>query len=861
MKLGDVVVSKKIFSSLDSSFKEFQSKEFRELNEQERSECVSAILLERLLDDTAPPFALPAVLDYIDRVNREKILEHYTFSHFELWLNQTSGLSKEDNYRARARIVGKHIPRDAYQIFFPISSGKSYPGSHYVTAHGSPDLDTTVASFWGWVDAFGARVADGLHLWNVPGGPPEQVEISLLFNHYFGPALFEHFAKNRPGLSVSGLELVQQKGMIKKETTEASLTSEHARDGNAIVLVDDQGYFLGDWRAMDVEGVTQVIMLLNSCLRFFENNVYIRLVSLFSQEKLTQKDLPAFVKAVCGMTIEETPPAKLFTERQREYVDKYLNKVLGVSKGIKSSFKEFAEALTVKDFKSFIDAVEAMGNSPLFDASGKLIENRSQIFNYLEKIIKALEKALESFVECVNKLDVALSIKTEVFGHLPQAIGYRADIEEIRSKMGAYSYLTVTYSDKDGRVMPMGIVRAMDLHRPILGTVSLRDFCNREETHIPSYLEVISVIDHHKGHFTTSTPSTVTISDAQSSNTLTAEMAFAINDAYGSGGMSSAEIEAQIKTEKNRSVLQGLLRKSLVAEKKGPFYIAPEREYEEYLHFLYAILEDTDLLTKVSLRDVECVARLLNRLKSLVLKQEVEVIDFNDIPRDEKFVKKAADRILRNEEMYSLYKKIYHAKEEAVEQHIGLGAQGKPSAVFADTKEQNGCCRVGQTKLFAKNFPTFSRHVKELQKLWVQGANEAYKEKKEIDLHLHMISTIASAEDLFKGKAESGNHKDELWIWIPGSESSIEHLKSFLNVFGASPAIVQNNCELEFIGENAKELDQLFTESFPLVPRRIITAVHEMGPPIAVLRFNPGSINSRKAMISPFLPNTQSTKG
>ncbi|HEY5259068.1 MAG TPA: hypothetical protein VIJ46_00345, partial [Rhabdochlamydiaceae bacterium] len=224
MKLGDVVVSKKIFSSLDSSFKEFQSKEFRELNEQERSECVSAILLECLLDDAAPPFALPAVLDYIDRVNREKILEHYTFSHFELWLNQTSGLSKEDNYRARALIVGKHIPRDAYQIFFPISSGKSYPGSHYVTAHGSPDLDTTVASFWGWVDAFGARVSDGLHLWNVPGGPPEQVEISLLFNHYFGPALFEHLAKNRPGLSVSGLELVQQKGMIKKETSEASLT-------------------------------------------------------------------------------------------------------------------------------------------------------------------------------------------------------------------------------------------------------------------------------------------------------------------------------------------------------------------------------------------------------------------------------------------------------------------------------------------------------------------------------------------------------------------------------------------------------------------------------------------------------------
>lgn len=855
MKLGDVVVSKKIFSSQNSSFQEFQSKEFRALNEQERSECVSAILLEHLLGDNAPPFALPAVLDYIDRVNKEKVLEHYTFSHFELWLNQTSGLSKEDNYRVRARIVGKYVPRDTYQIFFPISSGKSYPGSHYVTAHGSPDLDTTVASFWGWVDAFGARVADGLHLWNVPGGPPEQVEIALLFTHYFGPALFEHLAKNRPGLSVSGLDLLQQKGMIKKETTEASLTSQHARDGNAIVLVDDQGYFLGDWRAMDVEGVTQVIMLLNSCLRFFENNVYIKLVSLFSREKLSTKDLPAFTQGITGMALEDSPPAKMFTDRQKEYVDLYLKKVLRVSKGLKSSFKEFAEELSIQDFKAFIDALESMDKSPLFDASGKLVENRSQLFHFLEKMIKALEKGLESFTHEVDKLDVALSIKTEVFGHLPQAIGYRADIEEIRSKMGAYSYLTVTYSDQEGRVMPMGVIRAVDLHRPMLGTVTLRDFCNREETHIPSYLEVISIVDHHKGHFTTSTPSSIMISDAQSSNTLVAEMAFVINDAFSTGGMSAAEIEAQIKNEKNRRVLKRLLQKALVAEKKSVFYIVPEREYEEYLHFLYAILEDTDLLTKVSLRDVECVAMLLNRLKSLVMKQELEVIDFTDIPRDEKFVKKAAARILQNEEMYSLYKKIYHAKEEAVEQHLVLGAQGLPSSVFADTKEQNGCCRVGQTKLFAKNFPGFFHHIKELRNRWVLSAKEAYKEKKEIDLHLHMISTIASAEDLFKGKSESSSHQDELWIWIPGSESSIEHLKSFLSDFGATPAVVQNNCEVEFLGDNAKELDQIFTESFPPFPRRILTGSHEMGPPIAVLRFNPGSINSRKSMISPFLPN------
>ncbi len=858
MKLGDVVVSKKIFGSLDACFKDFKQKEFQGLNEQEKGECVSAGLLELLLDNAAPPFALPAVLDYIDRVNREKILEHYSFSHFELWLNQTSGLSKEDNYRLRAKIVGKWVPRDAYQIFFPISSGKSYPGSHYVTAHGSPDLDTTVASFWGWVDAFAARVSEGLHLWNVPGGPPEQVEIGILFTHYFGPALFEHLAKNRPGLSVSGLDLLRQNGVIKKELAETSLTNEHARDGNAIVLVDEQGYFLGDWRAIDVEGVHQVIMLLNSCLRWFENNVYIKLVAFFSQDKVSLKDLPVLIRAVLGSAIEECPPAKLFTERQREYIDTYLKKVLGVTSGMKSSFKEFGLGLQgapQRAFMAFIHAVEAIDKASLFDASGKLVENRSHIFGYLETVIKALEKALESFVQHVERLDIALRIKTEVFGHLPQAIGYRADVEEIRCKMGAYPYLTVTYSDKEGRLMPLGIIRATDLHRQILGTVSLRDFCNREETHIPSYLEVISVVDHHKGHFTTSTPSTIVISDAQSSNTLVAEMTFAINDAYSTGGMSAAEIEDQIKTTKNRRILQRLLQRALVAEKKSGYFVSPEREYQEYLHFLYAILEDTDLLSKVSLRDVECVAQLLNRLKSLVSKQEVEIIDFEEIPRDDKFIKKAAQKILQNEEMYSLYKKIYHAKEAAVEQHLVLCAEGKPSSVFADTKEQNGCCRVGQTKLFGKNFPTFFHHLKDLRKHWLQEAKEAYKEKNEIDLHIHMISTIASAEDQFKGKPESCAHKDELWIWIPGSEASIEHLKSFLSAFGQSPAVVQNKCEVELIGENAKELDQLFAESFPQIPRRIVKVSKELALPLAILHVNPGSMNSRKAMISPFLPS------
>ena len=51
---------------------------------------------------------------------------------------------------------------------------------------------------------------------------------------------------------------------------------------------------------------------------------------------------------------------------------------------------------------------------------------------------------------------------------------------------------------------------------------------------IPSYLEVISVIDHHKSALNTFAPPVAIIADAQSCNTLVAQKAFEIND-WGRG--------------------------------------------------------------------------------------------------------------------------------------------------------------------------------------------------------------------------------------------------------------------------------------------------------------------------------------
>jgi hypothetical protein len=861
--LGDFAITPQKFEGLSRLLKEFQNKEFQRLNDKQKSERVNHVLYE-LIEKTRPPcFLLPAVLDYIEQINADQILESYAFFNFELWLNQFSHLSQEKNYEVRAKIAGKAIPREEYQILFPIGMGKIYPGSHVVTAHGSPDLDTTIASFWGWVDAFASRVAEGLHLWNIPGGAPtSQIEIKLLFNKIFGDGIFNHLAKTRTTLALSGIDLMTQKGLVRKQTHELTLMIDHERTQNAIVLVDEQGYYLGDWRNFDVEGVGQVILLLNNCLRWFENHLHHKLIALFAKENLSLKDLPSLVNTVTLTKLCDLQPANEFTDHQRKYVQDYLIKVLGVQKGLDSTLEEFAKGmknLGLFDFQEFVALVESLHKSPLFDRSGFLVENRPRVFHYLEKLIIGLDNAIQSVRGYVEHLGVALNIKTHVFGYLPQSVSYRADVDEIKNKMGDYHYLTVTITDKDEKLIPLGIVSAHDLHKPLLGTVTLRDFCNREETKIPSYLEIISVIDHHKSNLQTSSAPLVFITDSQSSNVVCAELAFKINDRFSIGSMNGEKIDKQVislskdlSDPENKRVMKRLLQKQLVFEEKSPFFIDPTREYVEYLHFLYAILDDTDLLTKVSQRDIECVVQLINRLKSLMLQKEVEVIALDDIPRDEEFVRKAAARILQNSDVYSLYRKIYLAKEDAVEDNIILSAKGQPSTLFIDTKEQNGCTRVGQTKMFSRNYPTFAKHADALRKCWYESALDFYRERREVDLHLQMMSTIAGAEDLFAGAEGEYNHKDELWIWIPFTEQSIEHLKGFLNAFRSSPQVQRSGLDAEFFGGRAKDYEQIFRESFLSVPKKVIPGKKEL--PIVVLKYQAGLINSRKAMIVPYLP-------
>ena len=51
--------------------------------------------------------------------------------------------------------------------------------------------------------------------------------------------------------------------------------------------------------------------------------------------------------------------------------------------------------------------------------------------------------------------------------------------------------------------------------------------------------------------------------------------------------------------------------------KHSPYFVHPYREYTDYFLCLWAILDDTDLLTKITDRDIFVINKLLERLQSL----------------------------------------------------------------------------------------------------------------------------------------------------------------------------------------------------------------------------------------------------
>jgi hypothetical protein len=218
-------------------------------------------------------------------------LPSYHLSSFEFWMNHYTGATEEEKSTVRSRIVGKKIPRSEYQRFFPIGGGVEYTGSHYVFAHYSPDLDTTVASFATFLAAFGAKVGKARHHWVIPGGPPRgSKEMDFIFRKAFGEGVFSVLSSDSHKVPISSLDLLSHQNMVKKKLKDPYFDFSIERGKKAVVLVDDEGCYIGDWRDADGEFVDAIVNRFFSIFMEHSNGLQNGLISLFAKKPLTRRE-------------------------------------------------------------------------------------------------------------------------------------------------------------------------------------------------------------------------------------------------------------------------------------------------------------------------------------------------------------------------------------------------------------------------------------------------------------------------------------------------------------------------------------------------------------------------------------------
>jgi len=849
--LGESVPQLTRFTDLDELFLQFHTDSFRSLSRRKKFRAVNEGLISKIQNYPSPCFLLAALLEYLDRVDREEILdEPLSLKLFEFYLNHFSGLSMEEIQEIRGKIVGRFLPRDEYQVFFPVGMGKMFSGSHFVAAHLSPDVDTAVSSFWGWADAFGCRVAEGIHQWSLPKGLSDG-HIKLFFKKLFGERVLEQVSRKLSTITLTALDLVTSKGFCKVGHSLHMDAVNSTRGDQAVIVVDEEGLYKGEWRSQDAEAVGHILAAFSNCLRWFESQSHSRMIRVLAKDGSTVDDVARSYNGVLDTIIGECGSAKEIPEQTRNYFCSYLEKIIGLENGLKQTFRDLLIQLDEKfgsSFSRFFEACACLQAKELFNEQGILRADRVQATRCLERVVQAVETALNTVRSKVELLEHLLEIKETVLEWPSIFVTLRSDVDEMRSKIGHHDHLTVVIPEREGRWFPVGIVQADDLRENILGTASFRDFSNPEETKMASYVEVISIVDHHKMRLQTASAPTLLMGDAQSTNTLVAEQSLRMNRRYGQELLSGIEgidlpgISDQIKKAFGLSAFAG----------ENGFFVDKERELTEYFFYLYGILDDTDLLTKVSRRDLFVVKKLLDRMRSLLDGKPEEAVSFSDLPNDATFVKRASAKLLQNRDLHSIYAKVYQFREKEMDKALVAAIKKEPSTVFLDTKEQNGCCRVGQTKLFKSNIETFYAHRAELMKLWYEGAEEINGSRPQVDFFVHMISTVAGEGEVFHGKESEWDHQDEIWIWTPETGVAEQHLVGFLNSFQRSASVQKLDIDVEISGKTATAREQLFKQNFSRA--RSIQVYEDASPTFCVLKYKAGALNSRKSQVSPYLP-------
>lgn len=162
---------------------------------------------------------------------------------------------------------------------------------------------------------------------------------------------------------------------------------------------------------------------------------------------------------------------------------------------------------------------------------------------------------------------------------------------------------------------------------------------------------------------------------------------------------------------------------------------------------------------------------------------------------------------------------------------------------------------MGQFKLYPVNYSGLKKHRDALQKAFIDESRKVSQRKPEVDLHLFMVSTLTGLEGTIEHKDSKTVHHDEIWLFIPkNQDAGMTHLRSFCNNFGASTGAQKSVKKVRIQGKNEFFEDLVATTLEPLLKVPVELEKGDNENPLIILEVTPGSMNSRKAMITPFLP-------
>ena len=152
---------------------------------------------------------------------------------------------------------------------------------------------------------------------------------------------------------------------------------------------------------------------------------------------------------------------------------------------------------------------------------------------------------------------------------------------------------------------------------------------------------------------------------------------------------------------------------------------------------------------------------------------------------------------------------------------------------------------------------TFNEKRFELLHYWFSIKNFVHSKSSEVDFFLHMISTIAGGKEAYEGKMPDNGEEDEIWLSVNyDSDLSTSRFRQFLDYLKDSPKFNQIKMHMTIEGPASDGRDLIASILRVTVPQATYDFLeNDLPEPIVVFKFKQGTLNSRKADITPFLPN------